>query len=308
MIMTDPNRPLLGLTVGLSAAQSEDATDPGFHADELNRSVIRITQRLLAAGARIVVGHDWRKGGVMETLLKSPAIEHAASIGKPGQWAIVNLVPDRREAAPVSAEMEDYSEAGILHVENVGLPTSWYSLAKDLPQEHVETARASLAIMHLRVRMEQLCDARICIGGKTRGFSGFYPGVLEEGWRTASSGKPLYVTALLGGASRLIAQASGWEGETKPDDFHSTFEPASRRVATYELLCSMLTDEQRRLLPDRDLLPAFSIDSLNVRAGLTKDDWNLLIEAPTADAVGVMTIRGLAQVNRTKTELKPRQG
>ena len=297
MTPTDPNRPLLGLTVGLSVAQSEDASDPGFHHDELNRSVIRIAQRLLAAGARIVVGHDWRRGGVMDTLLKSPAIEHAASIGKPGAWAITNLVPENRDAAPISAEMEDYSQAGIIHVENVGLPSWWESLAWDLPQEkeHRDTARAAVSVLHLRERMEQLCGARICMGGKTRGFSGFYAGILEEGWRTARNGKPLYVTALLGGAARLIAQASGWQAEPRPEDFESHFHPAKSREATYDLLVSKLNDEQRKLLPERHLYAVLSDPSLRARSGLATDEWNLLIEAPTADAVGVMAVRGLAQ-------------
>lgn len=298
MPTSDLNRPLLGLAVGISAAQSEDDTDPGFHPDELNRSVIRIIQRLLVAGARIVVGHDWRIGGIMDTLLKSPAIEHAASIGKPGQCAIVNLVRSGHVMAPLSAELEDYAEAGILQVEPAGMPSWWEAMAKSLPPEHLEKAREAVSVMHLRNRMENLCSARICIGGKTRGFSGFYPGILEEGWRTAQTGKPLYVTSLLGGAARWMVQAAHCQMGENPEDFTSHFRPSRKSKSTYELLISKMEEEQRKILPAPDLLPVLSDPALIARSGLKDEDWSLLVDAPTADAVGVMTIRGLIKVNR----------
>jgi hypothetical protein len=299
----DANRPLLGLTVGLSAAESEDASDPGFHHDELNRSVIRIAQRLLAAGARVVTGQDWRRSGIMEALLKSAAVEHAASIGRPGRCAIHSLVPDGHERPSGALEMDDYADAGILQVENAGMPVWWSEVAGQLTPEHRATARTVAGLLHLRERMESLCDARICIGGKIRDFSGLYPGIVEEGWRTVRNGKPLYVTALLGGASRLLAQASGWPGGPRIEDFSGRFLAAGKHDAFRGLLDVRLSAEQKKLLPDRDLLPGFSGSGLSARSGLTPEEWGLLIEAPTADAVGVMAIRGLI-----KTRHSPKRG
>ncbi len=65
-----------------------------------------------------------------------------------------------------------------------------------------------------RVMAEQVM-ARVLIGGKvtpklyendTNGYSGIYPGILEEAWRSMAIKKPLYVIGGFGGAAGLTAE------------------------------------------------------------------------------------------------------
>ena len=79
--MGQSNRPLGGLRVGLSIGNSaEDGLARGFDSDQVNRVTVRLTRSLLAQGARVVLGHDWRRDGVMHAELDM-AREYATERG-----------------------------------------------------------------------------------------------------------------------------------------------------------------------------------------------------------------------------------
>ena len=61
-------RSLTGCIVGISTSESEELESLGFDHFEVNRTVIRLSEALLGAGARLAFGHDWRPGGVMEAV------------------------------------------------------------------------------------------------------------------------------------------------------------------------------------------------------------------------------------------------
>jgi SLOG cluster2 len=56
----------------------------------------------------------------------------------------------------------------------------------------------------MRQQMTTETQARIVIGGKLFGFSGIYPGVVEEAWFSLISKRPLYLVGFLGGAARAV--------------------------------------------------------------------------------------------------------
>jgi hypothetical protein len=61
-------RPLSGCVIGISISESEEMDRLGFDRSEMNRCVVRLSESLLSAGARLAFGHDWRPGGVMEAV------------------------------------------------------------------------------------------------------------------------------------------------------------------------------------------------------------------------------------------------
>src|SRR4030088_181367 len=63
-----PERPLADCVVGISISESEEMVQLGFDRSEVNRCVVRLSESLLGAGARLAFGHDWRPGGVMEAV------------------------------------------------------------------------------------------------------------------------------------------------------------------------------------------------------------------------------------------------
>ena len=61
---TMTGRPLEGKAIGISVALGEDHARCGYGAEEMNRTVVRLSEVLLSAGARLVFGHDWRPYGI----------------------------------------------------------------------------------------------------------------------------------------------------------------------------------------------------------------------------------------------------
>lgn len=48
----------------------------------------------------------------------------------------------------------------------------------------------------MRQELAQICDARVCLGGKLTNFSGRMPGVIEEAIYTVAVRRPLYVSEI----------------------------------------------------------------------------------------------------------------
>ena len=56
----------------------------------------------------------------------------------------------------------------------------------------------------MRVEMIKNSDARIIAGGKISGYTGFYPGILEETLVAIDSGLPIYILGGFGGMAKII--------------------------------------------------------------------------------------------------------
>jgi hypothetical protein len=108
-----------------------------------------------------------------------------------------------------------------LKVESAGLP-------EELRQFDTEARAAGLnsplygylrarGLTFLRQRLNDVCHARLCVGGRRSGSQGRYPGIIEEALLAVQQNKPLYLASILGGASEQIVDAV--EGKNMPGDF-----------------------------------------------------------------------------------------
>ncbi len=61
----------------------------------------------------------------------------------------------------------------------------------------------SLSMM--RMKLEGFADAVIIIGGKTSGFKGFLPGIIEEVAIAIHKNKPVYIIGAAGGCGRILS-------------------------------------------------------------------------------------------------------
>jgi len=61
--------------------------------------------------------------------------------------------------------------------------------------------------------------ARVLLGGKVRGFSGFLPGLFEEALVTLESQRPLYVLGGFGGAGEVLAKALLGKAAERPAEY-----------------------------------------------------------------------------------------
>ena len=204
-------RPLAGCVVGISISESPDMARLGFAHSDLNRCVVRMSEALLAAGARIAFGHDWRPNGVMMAvaalavryfrlgpLLGDHENEPAPIINRVAPPDEPFLVPQIESGKPVEPDAARdsliRSLKGIVEARQISVPK--------------ETPRAA-ALSRLRVELAELCDIRICVGGKIRPgeYSGTMPGIVEEALGTLRKGRPVLASAIFGGASAFLVDA-----------------------------------------------------------------------------------------------------
>lgn len=202
LLAQDPEPPLTGTTVALSLSPGEDLarlTDgrvgSGITQEHLDDAVSSIALAALRSGARLAYGGDFRRSPYARGLIE--LYRTYGGLGSRGSAQLMYFVdPSARksiEAAPT--EFEPINVPALAGADRVGdLYKVLWSFA-------------------MRERMAELCTGRILLGGRSRprevkgdrGYSGPWPGLLEEAWRTLRRGRALYVAGGFGGAAGAIA-------------------------------------------------------------------------------------------------------
>lgn len=286
MTGSDPHRrPLAGLSLGLSISECEDGPGLGFTSREVSRTVREISRAVLAQGGRVVFGHDWREGGVMETVLRIAIDYHdGAGAVAGGAAAMTNFVPwpDRSTLSP--EDKQRYH--GVLEIVEANRPE--VPAGVTLPHgPEAEPVLRVLALTEMRQRMADYCDARLCIGGRVAGFQGRGAGVFEEAAVTVDAGKPLFVSGLFGGASREIARALSGQSLEAPQ----VLDPGPELAAALSL-AGLDADASRY---DRMLREA-PADIFPGRTGLSPAEHELLFTARSLPEVTGLVLKGMAAV------------
>jgi hypothetical protein len=90
-------------------------------------------------------------------------------------------------------------------------------------------------------------QARIMMGGRTSGFKGKYPGLVEEVLLTLQANKPLFLLGGYGGASHAICQAlQGGQPEALTESYQCRNEPYKTLLQEYN---QRIADQQLDLTP-----------------------------------------------------------
>jgi len=218
-MMNPISRPLAGCVVGLSISESDDSARRGFPPWQVNRVTLQVVSALFGQGVGVMFGHDWREDGVMEAvhgfaLQMQPPVplspQEAAAADQP---LLQNLLPWPDEPSLPIQDRERL--ASTLRIEKAGLPadlrqyeTQAIELGQNAPLYRYLRARG---LTHLRHCLDSQSDARLCIGGRTGGSAGRFPGVIEEALLAVESRKPLFLVGILGGATRQVIGAIGRE-------------------------------------------------------------------------------------------------
>jgi hypothetical protein len=231
--MTTVQRPLAGCIVNLSVSESDDSADHGYPAWQINRVALQVVSALFGQGASLVFGHDWREDGVMESVygfalqVQQPIPLSPSNVQSEEEPLLRNLLPWPDK--PFLPERDLERLASTLRVESVGLPPELADFAGDgtLPngEDDVYKYLRARALTFLRHRLNEVCDARICLGGRQTSAQGRYPGVIEEALLAIRGNKPLYLVGLLGGATEQVINAI--EGKPMPSDFCSDLPSTS---------------------------------------------------------------------------------
>jgi len=299
---SNSQRPLQDLVIGISISNAGDLAEWGYTGADVNRATVRLSEALLAAGSRLVFGHDWRPDGIMDAICRL-AIRYQTSGDVDPEAPLIQswlAWPDQSQMEPdLQNQLE---QRGILKIETLSGPG-------DTPQQSRDRrVPRAMALVELRKELVRRCDARICLGGKdgrATELAGFYPGVIEEACRSELAGQPIYIGSFLGGVCARVADL------LRQDDGDSPVNPAVREIFRVVPDKEELISEVRREiesgtetpagqsvtvedLPD-SLEPKSDVETLQERSGLSPEDWRQLLDAPDTESFVTWVIRGLRQ-------------
>jgi hypothetical protein len=232
---------------------------------------IRIAEFFLFNDFRVVFGHDWREDGVMRAIAKFAEI--AASrrgFTEDGSVAerMVNLVPTNNAGLSRLAIDAQNTAHGVLKVAAL----SEYIQQSELGEFYTgwQSDRWS-ELWVLRYALTQILNPgiRICLGGRMSGYSGYYPGIVEEAYFALTKDKPLYLIGGFGGATAAVINALSATAAENAERFPPALllEEASNDI---ECLRAAVADQVE--LPQDHLgqaLAEFNIEQLAHRNGLS---------------------------------------
>jgi hypothetical protein len=198
--------------IAVSIGDSPDLAELGLERIHLDHAAVEIARHLLALGARLAYGGSLGEATFSQLLADvvaahnrsegaafSPIESYLAWSRYPKDIATVAALMNKVRIVPVPLPAHADEAAAI---ERGPGSTAWaYTLAR--------------AMTAMREAMTAALDARIVVGGKLVGFSGRYPGIVEEAFLTLRAGKPLFVLGAFGGAAELCARAL--RGEETPE-------------------------------------------------------------------------------------------
>jgi hypothetical protein len=180
------NRPLEGMAVGISISEAEDLASTGFTPADIDLVTVELCRRLVALGAQVVLGHQWRPGGIMEQVTRFAQAYHMESGGL-GQPIVHNFM-----AWPDKASLSDYDRDQLRGLVEI--------------HEAQEALGRAQALTAMRQQITQIAKARICLSGKLTSYTGAMPGLIEETFLSIEQGQPIYLSAMMGGAAAALIE------------------------------------------------------------------------------------------------------
>lgn len=284
-------------TIGVSISESEQLMQLGYGVSHLKDAIIEVARYILAAGGRLAYGGDMRHGGFTDLIFDLLAHYTGDKALSPHQRFFSYL------AYPVSLNLSKEKEASLQH--NVTF------VKVDRPNDvHVEnetelfqqqTAEIlyvwARSLTKMRIEMNDKCDGRIFMGGRTKEFKGRMPGLLEE-FLIASKkpNQPIYLVGAFGGITRDIIQAlKGNSPESLKNEYYSD-------NAVYNAFKDLYNQKHQNDTIDYSTyllaIEKIGIDGIAARNGLSVSENERLAVTPHIAEMVFLILKGLSQLLR----------
>lgn len=227
--------------IAISVAESFEISYLGINKDESDKLVIELSNQIFKAGAKIVYGGKIEKGGFTEKL-KSFANQYGLEVKANEKevfftnflaWPYYNKIsyayefdshPSRMKL--VKAQPSEYVSKEIRD-------------AFIQPLDEKSQFLYATSMTSMRKQAESNSNARIIIGGKTAGFSGCMPGIMEELLISLEYHHPVYLIGGFGGATKIITQIiEKVDGVTS-----ATLHEKALSTPNYKSLCEYYADK-----------------------------------------------------------------
>lgn len=211
---------LQGKTIGVSISESDNLTELGYGVPHLKDAVIEIARYILASGGKLAYGGDMRQGGFTELIFDLLAYYKADKTLQPYERFYSFLAYPLSTTLTLEKQAElrqNVSFKKVAPPNDLQIANTNEFLKPDSPENLYVWTRC---LTKMREEMEAECNARIFIGGRTKGFKGKCAGILEELLIAIEHHHPVYLVGAFGGITKDIIEAL--KG-SKPDSFSNEY-------------------------------------------------------------------------------------
>jgi len=211
---------LKGKTIGISISESDNLSELGYGVPHLKDAVIEIARYILASGGKLAYGGDMRQGGFTELIFDLLAYYKADKTLQPHERFNSYLAYPHSTTLTLEKQAElrqNVSFKKIAPPNDLQIVNANEFLKPDSPDNLYVWTRC---LTKMREEMEAECNARIFIGGRTKGFKGKCAGILEELLIAIEHDHPVYLVGAFGGITKDAIEAL--QGN-KPDSFSNEY-------------------------------------------------------------------------------------
>lgn len=182
---------LNGRNIAISVSEPQDSARYCVGTAMFQDVSVELARHILAAGGKLVYGGDLRPDGFTAALC-----ELTYQYASKADSDITHMYMTNYVAASYCGSISQEDEETFYH--------NRVRLVKcKVPYDN---AVDSECLSSMRNQMENEVAARIVMGGKTAGFKGKIPGIIEEATLSVQMQHPLYVLGGFGGAARQIVE------------------------------------------------------------------------------------------------------
>lgn len=295
--------PLTGMRIGLSISNSPDLADFGLGLPHLQDAMLELARYLLSQGANLAYGGDLRPGGVTEQLLE---LVWAYDNEKKEQDII--LSPERKTdlasrrlanyvAWPIHLK---YSQTILAqhHLKGVfkfiappadlDLNQQVTFVTPNTPEHRYYWFRSLTA---MREDMVTEIDARVVLGGQIRGYSGGFPGLVEEVLLALRHSQPVFLLGGMGGCARIIIDTiQGDNPRELTSEYQSESEGYGEFLSYVKQQPNTVDIDYSTMVSE---LQQYGVTGLN--NGLSKADNQILFETTHIVLMVSLVLKGLAK-------------
>lgn len=225
---------LKGKNIAISVSEAPDSDILGYGSEMIRDLTIELSRHLLITGARMLYGGDLRKGGYTD-LFSDMSLQY-----KDYQTNVDRETFFFQNYFAWPIHLNFTTETKLQYVNSRVNPVfvecpEEYTGDKNKPIAPINNANNhifALSLLKMRKQMEAETNARIILGGRTSGFSGFMAGIIEEFVLAVVAGHPVYLLGGFGGAASMLSSLI--KNEKKVEDAITEACKASRYVEFVE--------------------------------------------------------------------------
>lgn len=279
---------LKGKSIAISVSEAPDSDVLGYGTDMIRDLTIELSRHLLIAGANMVYGGDLRRDGYTE-LFSDMSLQYKNYQGNVDRdtFFFHNYFAWPIHLSFTTETKLQYENSRVKRV-NVECPEE-YSGDKNKPIAPVNNYNNyiyALSLLKMRKQMEASADARVILGGRTSGFSGFMAGVIEEFVQAVKAKHPIYLLGGFGGAASLLASLI--RKEKVVDELIAEASKA-QRYADFMSYCQ----EESIDMGYNELKEIVSGGIACLNNGLSDEENNILLQSADVIEIVGLIIKGL---------------